>query len=75
MAPDWWHLSLCPSCQGERFAACAMCSGEGWAATPREDIDIEDLRKAWRALADRNRFRDQPLSPPIAERLRWADLP
>jgi len=52
-----------------------MCDGEGWVAAPREDIDIEDLRDAWRALADRNLFRDQPLPPTIAERVRWADLP
>lgn len=74
MSTEWWHLSLCPTCNGNRHASCALCLGEGWVAMPREDIDLEDLRKDWRAVGERNRFRDQPLPPAIAERVRWADL-
>jgi hypothetical protein len=74
MSPDWWHLSMCLRCQGNRFASCALCLGEGWVTTPREDFHMEDLRADWRAIGERNRFRDHPLPLAIAERVRWADL-
>jgi hypothetical protein len=68
----FWHARPCPQCAGvSGFADCGYCNGTGVVATPREDIDLNDLRKEWRALAEPRR--GYLVSAAALLRARWAE--
>jgi len=73
----WWTYAPCPACGPEIHELhCPTCSGTGFLVSPREDLDVAALRDEWREYARKwASYNGTALPGPLAERLRWAELP
>ena len=40
----FWDTTECPVCHWSSGGLCGHCGGHGYLATPREDINMDDLR-------------------------------
>ncbi|MGD6497627.1 hypothetical protein VWR49_22640, partial [Xanthomonas citri pv. citri] len=65
MPRGFWQFSPCPSCRGTD-SFCSCCGGRNWIATPREDIDVDELARDWQTAIKRALSDEPSLPAPIA---------
>ncbi|RNK76336.1 hypothetical protein C9388_15990 [Xanthomonas vasicola pv. vasculorum] len=65
MPRGFWQFPPCPACKGtDTFCTC--CGGRNCIATPREDIDIDELARYWQTVIKRALRDGTSLPAPIA---------
>ncbi|MDC8640818.1 hypothetical protein NY667_24350, partial [Xanthomonas hortorum pv. hederae] len=65
MHRSFWQFARCPSCKGGDVF-CTDCGGRAYVSTPREDIDVDQLRQCWASVVARHSEFGEDLPAPIA---------
>ncbi|CAD0362710.1 MULTISPECIES: hypothetical protein [Xanthomonas] len=65
MQRSFWQFARCPSCKGTDIF-CVDCCGRAYVSTPREDIDVDELRQYWASVVARHSEFGEDLPAPIA---------
>ncbi|APO88714.1 hypothetical protein BJD11_00635 (plasmid) [Xanthomonas euvesicatoria] len=65
MHRSFWQFARCPSCKGTDFF-CVDCCGRAYVSTPRDDIDVDELRRCWESVVARHTATGEDLPAPVA---------
>ncbi|WP_241485624.1 hypothetical protein, partial [Xanthomonas euvesicatoria] len=65
MPRGFWQFSPCPACKGAD-SFCTCCEGRSCIATPREDIDVDELERFWQIVIKRALEDGTSLPAPVA---------
>lgn len=65
MPRGFWQFAPCPACKGAD-AFCTCCEGRNCIATPREDINVDELERFWQTVIERALEYGAVLPGPIA---------